>query len=406
MFKLYKKIKEKYPQILIVGFVSFFTDIASEMLYPLTPIFLTTILGSSMMDVGLIEGIAEGLSSLLKTYSGFWSDKISKRRPFIFAGYLISTLSRPLIGLSISPLHVLGARSVDRLGKGLRTAPRDALIADIVKEQDRGLAFGWHRLMDTMGAVIGPLLLIFILTKISDLKKIYFWSIIPGAISLFFIFFIKEPQKLNRPTGQFKFHWKELCSPGNSNMMSTNGEFKYFILSWGLFCLTNSSDAFLLLKMKSTGLNFSTILFIYAFYNLIYALLSPTLGSLSDKWGKLNILFYGIIIFLFVYLGFSFATNLMHFFILYAIYGIYMAATEGVSKAYIADLAQPQYKAFAMGIFGTTTGLAQIFASIVTGLLWDKFGPTNALLFNCLGTILFLLLNFKKTRKRFNSNFN
>lgn len=381
-------VKSKYPGVLLLGAVSFFADIASEILYPITPIFLTTILGSSMASLGLIEGIAEGVASLLKTYSGFWSDRISKRKPFIFVGYFISAISRPLIGLSSSTFHVLGSRTLDRIGKGLRTAPRDALIADSVESKDRGLAFGWHRSIDTLGAVIGPLLGLLILTYVDDLRKVYLWALIPGLLSVLVIFFIREPSNQIVTSNKFRFRWKAL-----------GYEYKYFLTSWGLFCLTNSSDAFLILKMKDSGLSISSVLLIYAFYNLIYAILSPSLGSLSDSWDKRKTLILGMILFTFVYLGFSVVTHWTQFVVLMAIYGTYMAATEGVSKAYVTQLAPSEFKGSALGILGTVVGISQIAASILAGLIWDKFGATTALLFSTIGSLSFISLHLFHYKK-------
>lgn len=381
-------VKSKYPGVLLLGLVSFFADIASEMLYPVTPIFLTSIIGASMTNLGIIEGIAESVASLLKTYSGFWSDRISKRKPFVFAGYFISALSRPLIGLSTSAFHVLGARTTDRIGKGLRTAPRDALIADYVESKDRGLAFGWHRSIDTLGAVVGPLLGILVLTYVSDLRKIYFWALIPGLVSVLVIFFLKEPAKKVISSGNFQFKWKTL-----------GYEYKYFLVSWGMFCLTNSSDAFLILKMKDEGLTTSAVLLIYALYNLVYALLSPYLGGLSDKWSKRKTLILGMSLFSFVYIGFSFANHWTHFVILMSIYGIYMAATDGISKAYVSELVPSEFKGSALGILGTVVGIAQIAASVLAGLIWDQYGSSAALLFSSVGSFAFIILHLFHFRK-------
>ncbi len=335
-----------------------------------------------MTNVGLIEGIAEGVSSLLKTYTGFWSDRISKRKPFIFLGYFLSAISRPLIGLSTLPLQVLGARVTDRVGKGLRTAPRDALIADMVEPAERGLAFGWHRALDTLGAVAGPLLTLVLLKYFTDLRHAYFYALIPGLLSVAFIFFLKEPIRLDRIVAQkFSFQWKNL-----------NHEYKVFIIGWTLFCLTNSSDAFLILKMKDGGVEFSEIILLYAWYNLVYALFSPYLGNLSDHLGVKKILLMGLTLFTIVYVGFAYSTHKYQFAVLLALYGIYMAATEGVSKAYVSKLTSPDTRATALGLLGTFSGMAQIFASLVTGILWDHYGATVALLFSCLGSLALILL--------------
>jgi MFS family permease len=390
MLNRFYYLKSKYPGVLLLGCISFFTDIASEMLYPITPIFLTTILGSSMTNVGLIEGIAEGVSSLLKTYTGFWSDRTAKRKPFLLFGYFLSAISRPLIGLSTFPLQVLGARVTDRVGKGLRTAPRDAMIADMVEPAERGLAFGWHRALDTLGAVAGPLLTLIFLKYFTDLRHAYFYALIPGLLSVTFIFFLQEPPRLDRIVAQkFSFQWKNL-----------NPDYKVFIIGWTLFCLTNSSDAFLILKMKDGGVKFSEIILLYAWYNLVYASFSPYLGNLSDRLGAKKILLMGLSLFTIVYVGFAYSTHKYQFAVLLALYGIYMAATEGVSKAYVSKLTSPETRATALGLLGTFSGLAQILASLVTGILWDQYGATVALLFSCLGSLaLIMLLSFSGKMK-------
>ncbi|MGE3608272.1 MAG: MFS transporter [Bacteriovoracaceae bacterium] len=378
-------LRRQYPGILVLGLISFFMDVASEMLYPITPVFLTTVLGLSTTNLGLIEGVAEGVSSLLKTYSGFLSDKMAKRRPFFFIGYLLSVISKPLIGVSTTYLHVLSARVLDRLGKGLRTSPRDALITDLVKSEDRGFAFGWHRAFDTLGAVTGPLLGLVILKYFADMRMAYFFATIPGLLSVLLIFFIREPKPTAHKSVQnFRFNFKELSH-----------EYKSFIVGWTIFCLTNSSDAFLILKMKQSGLEFSNIILIYAFYNFIYALLSPSLGDLSDRIGTKKVLMFGLLLFTFVYAGFAFANQAYQFVFLFLVYGAFMASTEGVSRAHASRLVPKDSSGTALGIFNTCMGFAQIFASVFAGFLWDQFGPQTALLYSCLGSsILFLKLSF------------
>ncbi len=309
------------PTVVKLGIVSFFADVASEMLYPVTPIFLTTVLGASMANVGMIEGIAEAIASLLKTYSGSWSDSIAKRKPFIIIGYALGAISKPFIGLSQSWMHVLGARALDRTGKGIRSAPRDALIADSVEPSKRGAAFGWHRGMDTFGAAVGPLLAILLLSFNSDnLRSLYFWALIPGILSVAVIFFIKEPkhEAQRRPRENPFASWKHF-----------NPSFKKYIYAWGAFSLTNSSDVFLLMKAKSSGLSTQTVIFLFCLYNLTYSLSSPYLGHLSDRIDRKKIMAMGLFVFFLVYLSFGFATETWHFWTLFLIYGLYMGATEG-----------------------------------------------------------------------------
>lgn len=374
------------PTVIRLGLVSFFADVASEMLYPITPIFLTTVLGASMASLGLIEGVAEAIASLLKTYSGSWSDSLAKRKPFIVVGYLLGAISKPFIGLSQSWIHVLGARALDRTGKGIRSAPRDALIADSVEPAKRGAAFGWHRGMDTFGAAVGPLLAIVLLSINSeDLRSLYFWALIPGFISVLIIFSIKEPECIIQ-----KKSWE--------NPLKTWGRFdqsfKKYIFAWSVFSLTNSSDVFLLMKAKASGLSTQTIIFLFCAYNLTYSLSSPYLGNLSDRIDRKKIMIGGLLIFFLVYLGFSFATQAWQFWPLFLVYGFYMGATEGVGKALAVDLSPAHYKATSIGILGTVTGVCTIFASVLAGVIWDQFGSTYTFIFGAVGALISSILIF------------
>lgn len=370
--------------VIRLGLVSFFADIASEMLYPITPIFLSTVLGASMASIGLIEGLAEAVASLLKTYSGSWSDSISRRKPFIIVGYFLAAIAKPFIGASTSWVHVLEARTLDRIGKGIRSAPRDALLADSVQASDRGAAFGWHRAMDTAGAAIGPLFAIFLLNSDpSNLRSLYTWALIPGLLAVSILFFIHEPPSTQSTS-------KKWINPFKSySFFSPN--FKKYLFSWGVFSLTNSSDVFLLMKAKTAGLSTTSIILVYCFYNLIYALSSPYLGILSDKWDRKKILASGLAVFAFVYLGFGYATEIWQFWLLFATYGLYMGATDGVSKALAIDLVAPDLKATAIGVLGTVTGLCTIIASVVAGLLWDHLGPVSTFLYGAMGAVLAII---------------
>lgn len=366
-----------------LGIISFFGDISSEMLYPITPIFLTTVLGASMTSLGMIEGFADGLASILKVYSGMWSDRIGKRKPFIVFGYLFAAMAKPFTGMATSWLHVLFARSFDRVGKGLRTAPRDALISESVLEKDRGKAFGLHRAMDTMGAALGPFIAIaFLSFYAGSLRTIYFWALIPGLLSVVLALVIQDKPIINhQPEERVKWKWGELPLP-----------FKKYLVAWSLFSLTNSSDVFLLMRVKQSGASVTMTILLYVFYNLLYALLSPYFGKKSDQIPRKKVLFFGLIVFAFVYFGFSLANQLWHFWILFGLYGIYMAATEGVGKALAVDLFNPDLKATAIGILGTSTGIATIFASTFTGWIWDFWGSQWAFLYSAVGAVFGAIL--------------
>jgi MFS family permease len=373
------------PTVIRLGIVSFFADVSSEMLYPITPIFLTLVLGASVFNVGLIEGLAEGTASLLKTYSGRWSDKLQKRKTFVWLGYLFAAVAKPMTGAATTWLEVLFARSFDRFGKGIRTAPRDALIAESVRPEHRGEAFGWHRMMDTLGAAVGPLLALIFLayySSPSQLRWIYFLAVIPGLLSVAVAFSIREtPHQKSKAVVSEKFRLRSM-SPA----------FKTYLVAWGVFSLANSSDVFLLLKAQKSGLSLSKTILLYSLYNLFYALLSPYLGRLSDRFGRKWILISGLSVFAGVYIGFGFATLAWHFWVLFGIYWLYMAATEGVGKAMAVDLVPLHLKATGLGLLGTVTGFATIFASAFSGYLWDAFGSQWMFIYGAFGSVVAIFI--------------
>lgn len=372
------------PTVKKLGLVSFFADVASEMLYPVTPIFLTTVLGASMSYLGLIEGIAEAVASLLKTYSGSWSDSIARRKPFIIVGYFLGAISKPFIGLSHSWTQVLAARVLDRTGKGIRSAPRDALIVDSVAPSQRGAALGWHRGMDTLGAAVGPLFAILLLSlNPSDLRSLYYWALIPGLISVIVIFTIRE--------SKHEVHPKPFENPFKT-WDKCGSDFKKYIFAWGVFSIANSSDVFLLMKAKSVGLSTQSVILLFCVYNLIYALSSPYLGKLSDRVDRMKVLVAGLAIFALVYLGFGLASANWHFWLLFGIYGIYMGATDGVGKALAVDLAPKEFKATSIGILGTVTGACTIVASVLAGMIWDHFGSMWTFVFAAAGAALTIVI--------------
>lgn len=369
------------PTVLTLGLISLFADIASEMLYPITPIFLTSVLGASMFSVGVIEGTAEAIASLLKSYSGLWSDRIQHRRYFVISGYSLSAISKPLIGLATGWWFVLFCRGLDRTGKGIRTAPRDALLAESVSAENMGAAFGWHRMMDTTGAIVGPLLALWFLQSYKgDLRSIFLWALIPGIISVVFAATLKETKKSNKSV-QAKWTWKNLPSP-----------FKRYLLAWTVFSLGNSSDVFLLMKVKTSGADTTTVILMYCLYNFTYAFTSPYLGELSDKIGRKKTLSFGLVVFALVYLGFIFGESNLTYFALFAIYGLYMAGTEGIGKALAIDLMPADRKATAIGVLGTLTGLATLVASCCAGALWDHVSFKATFLLGVIASLIALLL--------------
>jgi MFS family permease len=360
-----KKIVGVEKNVFLSGLVSFFMDFSAKMIYPLVPIFLSSVLGVNKSVIGLIEGIAESMTSLLKIFSGWFSDKIQKRKALLIAGYGISALSRPVIALSTAWSHVFIFRLIDRFGKGIRVSPRDALIAECTDCKEFGRAFGLHRAFDTFGSAVGPAIAFLILFFLTENYRLIFWlSMIPGVISvLIIIFFIKDKKidpQIDQPKVSFKnFGWR----------------FKAFVAATTLFAVGNSSDVFLILKASDVGIQTAMIPLVYLLFNLIYSLTSLPAGILSDRIGRRKIILVGFILFGFIYWGFALASKQSHIWMLFAAYGIFMGLTEGIQKAYLGTIMPEESRATGYGIYNAFTGLALLPASIVGGFLWDKYGP-------------------------------
>ena len=357
--------------ILVLSFVSLFTDVASEMLYPVMPIYLKTI-GFSIVLIGVLEGFAEATAGLSKGYFGNLSDNTGKRLPFVQIGYLFSAVSKPMIALFTYPLWVFLARTIDRLGKGVRTGARDALLSDEATPETKGRVFGFHRSMDTLGAVLGPLLaLVYLTYRPNDYKTLFYIAFFPGVISIAFTFLIKEKQKVQtvqKPkTGLLDFvkYWK--ASPAT---------YRKLVAALLVFTLFNSSDVFLLLKIKESGLNDTVVIGTYIFYNLIYAISSYPLGALADRIGMKKILVSGLILFAIVYVGMAYAESQLVFLVLFFLYGIYAAATEGIAKAWITNICQKNNTATAIGTYTAFQSLVTLLASSFAGLIWFYVGSS------------------------------
>lgn len=352
-------------QVFILSMVSLFTDLASEMLYPVTPIFLTSVLGSSMAVVGLIEGIAEVTSGLLKGYFGILSDKIGKRSIFVVLGYGVSALSKPLPGIFQNIPVVLSSRVSDRIGKGIRTAPRDALLASY-SNGNSGAVFGFHRAMDTFGAALGPVVALLLLNFYpNNFQLIFLAAFIPSVIAVIFTLMVKDNTTSSNMKSKKSYleFWR-----------SAPKEYKRVLILLTIFSLVNSSDVFLILKSQDITHSNSLAIFGYVFYNIIYAASSFPLGSLADKFGKRNVFSAGLMIFSLVYFGFAFLSNINLMWILFSLYGIYAASTEGVSKAWISDLIPDEQRGSAIGLLTMLSGFAVMLGSFFTGVLWDQFG--------------------------------
>jgi MFS family permease len=365
-----KKASVITKTVLLVSLVSFFNDIASEMLYPVMPVYLRSI-GFSVLLIGILEGIAEATAGLSKGYFGNLSDILRKRVPFIQIGYAFSALSKPLMAFFIWPLWIFFARTLDRLGKGVRTGARDALLSDEATPETKGKVFGFHRGLDTLGAAVGPALaLLYLWFFPGQYRWLFFIAFLPGLISVGTTLFIREKTRTEsaqiRPrVGFFSYfgYWK-----------TAPASYRYLTAGLLLFTLFNSSDIFLLLAVKNQGLSDVQMIGVYIFYNLVFALFSYPLGMLADRIGLRTILMAGLLVFAIVYAGFAQADSLWIFGILFFLYGIYAASTEGISKALISNIAGKTETATAIGFY---TGFASIFtllASSIAGLLWYSLG--------------------------------
>jgi MFS family permease len=366
--------------------VSLFTDTASEMLYPIMPIYLKSI-GFSIVLIGILEGVAEATAGLSKGYFGKLSDTSGKRVPFVQIGYTLSSISKPMMAIFIYPLWIFFARTIDRFGKGIRTGARDAILSDEATSATKGKIFGFHRSMDTLGAVIGPsLALVYLYYFPKDYKTLFFIAFIPGLLAVLASFLLKDKRKndikpkVSVPFFSFLNYWK--VSPI---------EYKKLVIGLLAFTLFNSSDVFLLLKAKQAGLDDTMVIGVYIFYNLIYALFAFPIGIVADKVGMKTIIVIGLLLFSVVYFGMSINTNLYLFFGLFFLYGIYASATEGISKAWISNITDKKDTATAIGTFSGLQSFCAMFASSLAGLIWFQFGATTTFLITAIAVIFIVL---------------
>lgn len=382
--------------VVTLGIISLLTDMSSEMIMPLRLIFLVQVLGTPLTLAGLIEGIAEGATSILKVVSGRLADKFPYRRQLVIGGYTVSNLAKPLLALVTQWPIALGLVLIERTGKAVRGSPRDAMIADAVEPGMRGKAFGFHRSFDTLGAAIGPLIAILLLAlNGNNLRAVFAWTIVPGLFCIFFcIFYLRDPRAAamaQRPdaitpaatTPQPALHAWQGFGP----------RFWLFTAAATCFALGNSSDAFLFLRTEGIEASLIAVPLVYFAFNMIYALLATPLGSLSDRFGRLPVLAVGYAAFTLVYLGWTRAATTWHVWLLFGVYGIYYAATEGVAKAFVADLVPKARRGTAMGWYNGLTGAAALPANLAAAWLWSQFGPGAAFgLGAWLGAVAFGLL--------------
>jgi len=360
--------------VVILGFVSLLNDGASEMIYPLLPVFLTAVLGAGPAALGIIEGIAESTASLLKLYSGYLSDRVKRRKGWIVAGYSISNVIRPLIAFSTSWYHVLVLRFSDRVGKGLRTSPRDAIIADSTPAEYRGTAYGFHRAMDHGGAIIGPLMATGLLLIFhDDLKTIFLISFIPGMLAVLLLFLGLQERKAEV---------QHVAAPGSFNFRAAWAEmpagFRKYLAIILVFTLGNSTDAFLLLRAQQLGVPIVLLPTIWVALHVVKMGFSVPGGILSDRIGRKKVIVAGWIVYALVYGGFAFAAVQWHAWALFMVYGIYFGLTEGVEKALVADFAPAHLRGSSFGLYHLIVGIGALPASLLFGLVWQRFGSAAA----------------------------
>ncbi len=371
--------------VIFLGLVSFFADISSEMVYPLIPLYLTAAFGATPVLVGIIEGIAESVASLLKVFSGYISDKYNRKKPLAFLGYASGLFYKLALLFAGSWGGILGARVIDRFGKGIRTAPRDVMVSESADKAQMGKAFGIHKALDMAGSAIGILLAFVLLKRIGEdaYKTIFAISILPVLLALAMFVFIKEKREVReiRPREHF---WK--------NIQKLDGNLKLYILVAFLFTLGNSSNTFLLLKANDIGFSSTDVILLYFVYNLVSAVLAIPFGKRSDRVGRKKILIVGYITFAAVYLGFAVITSKWLLVGAFVLYGFYTAMVAGVERAFIAEIAPAELKGTMLGLHSTLVGIALLPASVIAGALWTTVGSFAPFAFGALLSLIAALL--------------
>jgi MFS family permease len=360
----------------LLAFASLFADISSEMLYPVLPIFLTQVLKANGSVVGLVEGIAEATQNIVQGFSGSLSDRLQRRKSIAIVGYALAAISKPLIGLSTVWQGVLGGRFLDRLGTGIRSAPRDALIASSVDEANRGRAFGLEGAGDNAGAFLGPVLAVILLSALHvDIHLIFYIAVIPGLLALAMIVLVSE----GRPGG--------VAAKAKIGLAQFPKPYWKYLAVTALFGVGNSSNAFLILQTKAIGASLAMTILIYAAFNLVAALISYPAGALSDRLGRRNLLLVSFAIFLAAYLGFALTRNVLLIGGLFVLYGLFQGIFRSAGKALASDLVTAEVRASGVGWYSTTVGLSGLVASLLAGLLWDRVGHAAVFLFGAASAL-------------------
>jgi MFS family permease len=401
----WKRYKNLPRNVFALSVVSFLNDTSSEIIYPLLPTFLALSLGASPFAIGAIEGIAESTASLLKLFSGYLSDKLQRRKPLVLFGYGIASIVRPLLAFATTWQQVLFVRTTDRIGKGIRGTPRDALLAAEVSPKERGIAFGFNRAADHLGAVFGPIIgsiLIYFfavnpsIPTVSEYQNVFLFASIPVVLGLFvIIFFVKEAlPEANQKPAAIKLSLSEF-----------DGNFKRFLFVIALFTLSNSTDAFLLLRAREAGIEPALLPILWMVLHISKVISSIVGGDLSDRFGRKTLIFSGWIVYALVYLGFAFITEPWQAWALFIIYGIYFGLTEGAEKALVADLVEDEKRGTAYGLYALAFGVTVFPASLILGAIWSYFGAGYAFGFSAFLSLIaaFLLLSVKTDNPSFSS---
>ncbi len=388
------------PNIFFLGMVSFLTDISSEMIFTLLPLFLANILGATTVVIGFIEGLADSIASVVRVISGWLSDRTKKRKPLTFAGYALSTIAKPFMYVASTWSMVLGIRFADRLGKGIRTAPRDALIADSAALENRGKAFGFHRALDTSGAVCGlaiAAIVVFLIQKGAlelargTYQMLVLIGLVPAILALFLFFFIRETKKQEFTYDEKVDTARVQVTDRKTTPTSFDTRFKIFLVIVFVFTLGNSSDAFLVLRAQNLGNPVFTILVMLILFNVVYASISTPAGILSDRLGRRRLIILGWLIYGITYLGFAVAHNSWQVWLLFMLYGVYFGLAEGVARAFVADLVPENRRGTAYGVFHTVVGLTLLPASLIAGWLWHTVSPAAPFYFGAGLALLAML---------------
>jgi MFS family permease len=357
--------------VLWLSVVSLLNDTASEMIYPLLPVFMVGTLGASAAFVGVVEGVAQSTSSLLKLAGGWWSDRAHRRKPLVVWGYTVASLARPLVGLATAPWHVLAIRFADRVGKGVRAAPRDALLAESVADAYRGRAFGVHRAADHLGAVIGPLMaaaLLWLLTD--DLRTVFLLAFVPGALSLVVLW---------RRVRETAARTVAAASPEPITFAGVfTGAFPRFVFAISVFALGNATDAFLLLRATDLGISVAAIPLLWGALHVSKSVFSVAGGTIADRAGARVAIFAGWVLYALVCVGFALASSAWHVWLLFLVYGLFHGLTESPQVALVAQLSQPHVRGSAFGAYHFVIGIAALPASVMFGVLWQRFSPQTA----------------------------